>query len=236
MADVLDLDAGISGDTDNPSVTVSAGSKRVLMVVITNEGAATVSVTWGGQAMTQLLIETIGTSMTIQLFYLMEAGIAAASGTTLAITGEAGTFIWHAQSFENVAQFDEATTFPTTASAQTTSSTPNPVVADIVMDGATENVVYAGSGQGNSDPASWDGDAGMAEDTSEVSGTHRSSTASSVVPVDTVLCRCTWTNQNRAATVACEINSEDNDVVGGEEFLGRQYPQGVMRGVMRGAA
>jgi hypothetical protein len=97
--------------------TVSAGSNRVLFLFVCigddNLAEAVTSVTYGGQSMTSLWNVSDGNWTRHQCFYLKEAGIAAASSTTFAIStnGSADQLGLAAAAVQDAIQ--DATTFGT---------------------------------------------------------------------------------------------------------------------------
>lgn len=79
-----------AAQTASGTFTVSAGANRLLLVAVeadsggTNAGSFTV--TYGGQTLTQIVVSDVVQRRISWLGYLNEAQIAAASGTTLAVT------------------------------------------------------------------------------------------------------------------------------------------------------
>lgn len=203
------LDAASSGNTDGASYTVSAGSNRLLVIGIQHEGNFTtdqVTVTWGGQSLTEGpvgYIDAGGNDQEVQLFYLNEAGIAAASGSTISITNESANFTWHARSYQDV---DQTTPVPETNNASTGSSTPNPLTTSDIVAGDGSAVCALG-GCGNATAASWGTDLTerTQQDDSGTTTTTGSFADAFFATGQTVNVECTWTSQNRAAVCAMEI-------------------------------
>jgi hypothetical protein len=91
----------LDGWTTGTTKTISAGTNRCLVVIASTEngdGATDVSgLTYGGQALTQVGEYTVGTpggfSNRIEVWILLDAGISAASGTTLVPVISAVSFI-----------------------------------------------------------------------------------------------------------------------------------------------
>ncbi len=211
MADVTRHGVAASGNADNPSFAIAAGTDRALIVGIQQEGDLTpdqVSVTWGGQAMTQLVtafVDAGGTDQEVFLFLLLEAGIAAGVGTTIAITGQDADFTFHAQAYENVNQGGGASSVPETNSDTTAAATPNPLTgADIVAgDGAA---VVALSGVGNATAAAWGADLTEQTEQQDTVPTTTGSLADGLFATgQNVNVEATWTAQNRAAVVSAEL-------------------------------
>jgi len=222
VADVLRLDTAASFNADSPSYPVGAGTDRGLIVGLEHEGAITpdsVSITWGGQAMTQLVtehVEAAGNDQEVVLFLLLEAGIAAGAGTTIVVTGEAVNFTIHAASYENVNQGGGTDSVPETNSAGTTGATPNPLTtSDIVAgDGAA---VVALAGVGNATTATWGAD--LTEQTEQINAGTATCTGSLADGLfatgQNVDVEATWASQNRAAVIAIELApTEDGNLSG----------------------
>ena len=222
MPDVLRLDAAASFNADSPTYAIGAGTDRGLIVGIQHEGdltADSVSVTWGGQAMTQLVTvfeESGANDQECFLFLLLEAGIAAGAGTTIVVTGEAAAFSIHAASYENVNQGGGAASVPETNTDQTAADTPNPLTgSDIVAgDGAA---VVALAGVGNATTATWGAD--LTEQTDQQDGTGAPTTTGSLADGlfatgQNVNVEATWVSQNRAVVCAIELAPSVGNMAG----------------------
>ena len=225
MADVTRLDAAVAFNVDSGSYPVAAGTDRGLIVGVQHEGAITpdsVSVTWGGQAMTQLVtehVEAAGNDMEVTLFLLLEAGIAAGVGTTIVLTGEVPDFTYHAASYENVNQGGGAASVPETNSAGTTAATPNPLVtSDIVAgDGAA---VVALAGVGNVATAAWGADLTEQTELGDTTPTATGSLADGLFATgQNANVECTWSVQNRAAVCAVELAPTAGGAISGSASL-----------------
>ena len=104
------LDAWTTGTTHS----VSSGTDRLLLVGVYGEDSGVISsintVTWGGQTLTEIDEATVGSgySNLVWMGYLDEAGIAAASGNTIAATWSGSTpdqsVLYAAVTLENVDQ------------------------------------------------------------------------------------------------------------------------------------
>lgn len=108
---VLDTfaDSGATDDTAAGSFSVSSGTDRLLLYIQSYEGNVEniTGVTWGGEAMTQAVVaEQIGSfDFRVRIWYLKDAGISAASGTSFSVTGATnGSYRAYAGSIENVDQ------------------------------------------------------------------------------------------------------------------------------------
>lgn len=203
MASILDTPTSVAASTH--SFTVSAGTNRCLIVGLTGEGSQSGNHTcqYGGQTM-QLVATTLAgsgtTQQTVSLFFLNDAGIQAASGTTITPGNVPSDLSIHAASYENVVQ----TTPTNTDSDSANASTPNPLANCDIVTAAADAVVVALSGMGNAGSAAWNSP--LTERTDQATASANGSLADDeVASPTTVACECTWTTQNRAAIVACEL-------------------------------
>ena len=121
---IIDTGAGASPHTG--AYTVPAGTDRLLVVAVTMEytgvTAHNVSVTYGGQALT-LITQTTNQQQTIWVGYLNNAGIVAASSTTVSVTHNNTNFraiTVHAATYNGVHQ-----TTPIAGSNSTSSNNAN---------------------------------------------------------------------------------------------------------------
>lgn len=220
MVDVTRLDAAVAFNVDSGSYPVSAGTNRGLIVGVQHEGDITpdsVSVTWGGQAMTQLVtthVEAGGNDLEVTLYLLLEAGIAAGVGTTIILSGELPDFTYHAASYENVNQGGGTDSVPETNSAGTTASTPNPLTtADIVAGDGAAVVALAGVGQVAT--AAWGADLTEQTELGDVTPTATGSLADGLFATgQNVNVEATWSGQNRAAVVSIELAPTTGAIAG----------------------
>ncbi len=213
MADVSYLDAAASFNVNSPAYAIGAGVDRGLIVGVQQEGAITpsvVTVAYGGQAMTQIatdFLEAGANDNECTFFLLLEAGIAAAVGTAIVLTGQVTSFTIHARSLENVNQTGGATTIPETGGDQTGAATPNPLTgADI--NAGIGSAVFALGGCGNATTATWGGTNPLIEETDQQDTvpTCTGSMASQLFPAALLAAvECTWASQNRAGVVSIEI-------------------------------
>lgn len=206
MASPLDTPTAVAASTH--SFTVSAGNQRCLIVGLTGEGtqSGNHTCTYGGQTMTFVVATTAGsgtTQQTVTLFYLNDAGIDAASGTTITPGNVPGDLSIHAASYQDAMQ----TTPTNTDTDSSAASTPNPLAALDIVTGADDAVVCALSGMGNAGSAAWGGT--LTERTDQATASANGSFADDSVPTaTTIACECTWTTQNRAAAVALELEHD----------------------------
>ncbi len=144
--EIVDLDTSISlldAWSLGTTKTISSGSNRVLIVVIFNEDAQTDNintVTYGGQAMTEIYDHTtgIGGSNSAWVGYLTEIGIAAATNTTIVPTWTpgspvAGDVIYHSAVFSGTHQTSPVRGYA--SNALTTGTTISPSASTTVYTG-----------------------------------------------------------------------------------------------------
>jgi hypothetical protein len=168
-------------------------------------------VTYGDQSMTQVPSAAIGTPDTgymagVAFYYLLESGIAAASGTTITPsfsgTAPADTNI-AAASYQYVNQTGSTTTFPEAATAESNEATPNPFTTIDITE-AVDNLVCAGITCGNATSFTWQSDMTEQEDilaaSSATGFADRLSTTNANVTVE-----ATVASQNRAAAASFEV-------------------------------
>ena len=203
MAGILDTPASTAATT--LAFTVGAGNQRCLIVGLTGEGTQTGQHTcsYGGQSMTFLAEAIAGsgtTQQTVSLFYLNDAGIVAASTNVITPGNITTDHSIHAASYDDCSQSTPTNTDTDTSDA----ATPNPLAALDIVTGAANAVVCAVSGMGNIGTAAWGGT--LTERTDQQTASATGSYADDEVPsATTIACECTWTTQNRAAAVACEL-------------------------------
>ena len=110
---VLDTWQSAAEISSSPTFAISSGTNRCLVVVVNHEnnsgGPGATAVTWGGQSLTEQVEITSDTGSeqfnSSAIWMLNEAGIAAGSGTTLAITVSGGDNpSYGAATFEDVDQ------------------------------------------------------------------------------------------------------------------------------------
>lgn len=203
------LDTALAGTSNTAlAYTVSANSNRYLLVAISQEGTSAAqpsAVTYGDAAMTlisQLQVGSGTTKCRFDLYELKEAGIAAAVGDGISVTGApVNVTTIHACSYKNV---NQTTPIGTPDTDGIDASTPNPLTGVSIV-AIKDNIVMSFSAQGNFGAASW---AGVTErtDLATAGGSAQASYADIKVSVDgTIDPRCTWTSQNRAVQVGVEI-------------------------------
>ena len=205
----LILDSWTTGTTH----TVSAGSDRLLLVAVYGENSNPISsintVTWGGQALVGINEATApGNKSLIWLGYLNDAGIGAASGSTIVATWAGSTpnvsVLYAAVTLENVDQ-----TTPTGGSS-TGSSQSSPVqIASALSVDAGDMAVYITSTSGTG--VTHTPDSGYAEGTEEDSGgsgqVASNATKTFMIASGSEQPAATWTGaNNKLAIIGAVIN------------------------------
>lgn len=210
---VARLDAAASAPTNTMAYAISAGSNRLLVVAVSMEGSITedaVTCVYGGQTMTKpagavaYVLQGGGADLQARIFYLDDAGIAAAANTTITatVTGATGSTV-HAASYSGV---DQTTPVPETSVGEAAASTPNPLTTADITAGDGSAVVALAANGGNA-TATWHAD--ITEQT-EIAGISANVTSASMADGlyttgQTVNVECTWTTQNRAVVTAIEL-------------------------------
>ena len=198
------LDAWTTGLTH----TVSAGSNRLLLFAVGYENGSDTgvsTVTYGTQTLTPIIGDVAGTTTVgrVELWYLNEAGIAAASGNTFSVTwgGAAPTQpMYAAATYENV---NQSTPIADSASNSTDTTAPNPITAAVnVTDG---DMAVAAAISGNTGSYTW---GGWTEGTDQTSGatTTMSSAENAATASGTDTASATHSGPNRQAIVAAALD------------------------------
>ena len=215
------LDAATSVAASTLNYSVSAGSNRILVACFSwefNGQTDITGVTYGGQTMTQVFQQDTpdtGLSAGVACFYILDAGIQAASGTTISPTYSTAPAdeIIHAASYAGVDQTGGATTVPETATAETNETTPNPFTTIDITE-ASGNLVIAIVTTGNATTATWQSD--MTEQTDQTDASSFSSLAD----------RLSTTNAN--VTVEGTIASQNRAAGGSAEFAAATVSSGTI--------
>ncbi|MCH7836294.1 MAG: hypothetical protein IH864_05440, partial [Chloroflexi bacterium] len=154
--------------------TAGAGANRLLLVGVYGEDSGVIvsidTVTWGGQTLTEIGEATVGTgySNLVWMGYLNEAGIAAASGSTIVATWSGTTpnesVLYAAVTLENV---NQTTPIGGSSTGTATSASTVQITSAVAVDQRDMAVYVTVSGeQGRTHTA----DAGYTEGTEEDSG------------------------------------------------------------------
>jgi len=199
------LDASNSVAAATLAYAVSGGTARCLIVMCGCEHSVASSVTsvdYGGQAMVQAysaVTADSGFSACTSCWYLLDAGITAASGTTITPTYSVtpSDEMICAASYENVDQTGGATTVPDTATAESNEATPNPFTT-IDLTEVSGGLIVASIACGNATTFAWQADMTEQEDLTDASSAmsfaDRLSTTGANVTIE-----ATVTSQNRAS-------------------------------------
>jgi hypothetical protein len=200
--------ARVAAWTTGLTHTVGAGNDRLLVFMVGYENGTNVpinTVSYGGQSMTRINGTVVGTTTVarIELWYLNEAGIGAASNGTFVVTyGGASPSepSFAAASFQNVDQ-----TAPILASNvnSTAASTPNPLPTSVSVtaDGMAVSAAFCGN------PGSFTWGNGWTEGTDQSLASSNSSSADHpAVANGTDTASATHSAQNRQAIVAASLS------------------------------
>ncbi len=198
------LDTAASVDATTQTFSVSAGSDRMLVACFQWEVSGQISVSsvdYGGQAMVQAVEQDTpdtGFSQGNSIWYLLEAGIAAASTSVITPTYSAAPDdqVIHAISYAGINQVGGSTTNPATAGAESNEATPNPLISDLTE--TDEGCVVAVRGSGNVSTFTWASD--LTEQTDQASASSGSSMADRLSTTSgNVNVEGTASSQNRGA-------------------------------------
>ncbi len=151
---------------------VGDGSDRVLLFLVGYENSGSdpgvSAVTYGGQPLVPIIGDVAGTTAfgRVELWYLNEVGIQAATGNTFAGTWGGATPSQPMYAAATYAGVNQSNPISDSASKSTDTSTPNPITASVaVRDGA---IVVAGAISGNNGSYTWG--VGWTEGTDQASG------------------------------------------------------------------
>jgi len=203
---VTRLDSSASVESTSMSYPVSTGtdSNRLLVVGIGDEGAGPSGVTYGGQTM-NLEESDNNSSSRVYIYTLNEAGLDAAVGSTISVTG--GTYIMiFASSYDHV---NQSTPVPETNSTNSASAS----FLSIPISAADGSAVYglANQNSNSASPSSWaTGDlTGLGDDLGDATPGFWVSAADGLFSTgQTVTVRCDWNNTDRGAIAAIEIAAQ----------------------------
>ncbi len=199
----------VSSWTTGLTHTVGTGDNRLVLFVVGYENGAdpgVSAVTYGGQSLTPIIGAVAGTSIfgRVELWYLNEAGIAAASGNTFTVTWGGATPSQPMYAAATYAGVEQTNPISDSASNSTDTSTPNPITATVnVVDGA---MAVSGAISGNNGSYTWGG--GWTEGTDQTSGstTTMSSAENPATAAGTDTASATHSGPNRQAIVAAVLN------------------------------
>lgn len=206
-ADVAELDAWtrVSTTTTSPgSKTVSSGSNRALFYAISarQPSGSVTAVTYGGQSMTQVRTAFTtgpGADMNASLWVINETGIAAASGTSFAITGGAGSqYRAFAASYENA----EQTTLPKASALDEDTSSAAPDTAALATDDGGYAFGFVANASNSSSDVTW---SNVTEDIEESASQSYQSIASSTTDGTNIDPSVSVTAFTNSVLITCSI-------------------------------
>lgn len=159
------------------------------------------------QAVEEITVDS-GLQAGVSIWYLLEAGIAAATSNVITPTYSSGPSDSSivASSYTNVNQTGGASTILETAVAESNESTPNPLIADITE--AVDNLILSAISCGNPTTATWAAD--LTEQVDQVSSSSLLGMADRLsTTTNSIECRPTLVSQNRAALASIELDNVD---------------------------
>jgi hypothetical protein len=199
--------------TTGLSHTVGSGSNRLLLFAVGYENDSdpgVASVSYGGQALTRINGTVAGPTVfdRVELWYLNEAGIAAASATTFSVTWGGGTPadpMYAAASFRYV---DQTSPIANSSTNSTNSGSPNPLTTSVSV--TADAMAVAGAVAGNSGSYTWNN--GWTEGADQAPGGGASVTMSSAQHPATSTtsdsASATHSGPNRQAIVAAVLRPD----------------------------
>jgi hypothetical protein len=187
---------------------VGAGTDRLLMFAVgheDNQDTLITAVSYGGQSLTRINGALAGTNsrVRIELWYLREAGIAAAANATFVVTYDRpapADPYYLAATFRNV---DQVTPILANGINSINAATPNPLPATVSV--TADGMAVAAAIAGNAGSFTWGN--GWAEGTDQSLSTSTCSSADHAETANgTDTGSATHTNQNRQAIVAASLS------------------------------
>jgi hypothetical protein len=188
--------------------TVGAGNDRLLVFLVGHEGNQDIlinAVTFGGRSLTRVNGTLAGTTsrVRIELWYLNETGIAAASNSTFVVTyggGSPSSPHFAAATYRNV---DQTTPVLSSNINSTNAATPNPLPTSVSV--TADGMAVAAAITGNSGSFTWAN--GWTEGTDQTVSTSNSSSSDHPATANgTDTASATHTNQNRQAIVVVSLS------------------------------
>lgn len=207
---VARLGSASSSDATNAHPhTVGAGSARCLMVAVTQEVASPtqLAVGYGGQSMSAVVGIAVGdaTDQRVDIYYLNDAGITAASDNQIDLTSPPGTFAILVQAYEGAMQ-----TTPTVVDSEAATGDSDPLTG-IQIAAANGEAVFGVGGSGNtSTGVTWAGTNPLTGliNTDANATAHGAIADRLVTSTETVNHNLTFTTApNRVAGAACLIEA-----------------------------
>ncbi len=188
--------------------TVGAGTDRLLVFMVgyeNNADTAVSTVRYGGQLLTRINGTIVGTGSRVrmELWYLNEAGIVAATNTTFVVTYGSGTPTSQHFASEVYRNVDQTTPILASGINSTNAATPNPLTTSVAV--TADGMSVAAAVSGNSGTYSWNN--GWTEGIDQtVSASNSSSADHAVTANGTDTASATHSNPNRQAIVAASLS------------------------------
>lgn len=191
--------------------TAGIGTDRLLVLAVGHEDCVdpTISsITWGGQSLTrvnQAVSTSGGCSNRVEVWYLNEAAILAASGNTFTVNwigGTPGAPAYAAATYKYVNQSNPVATSATTVN---TSSTPNPITRTVST--VADAMVISAAVSGNNGSYTWNNSFTEQNDQTSAA-TMTLSTADKVATGSSGTASATHVGPNRQAMIAFVLNAD----------------------------
>ena len=185
--------------------TVGAGNDRLLVFMAGYEGSANVlinTVTYGGRSLTRINGTVIGTADRIELWYLAETGIVAATNTTFVVTYSGTTPAAQHFAAATIKNVDQTTPVAASAVNSTNASLPNPLTASVAV--TSDGMAVAAALCGNVGSYTWNN--AWTEGTDQSFSSSNSTSADHAVTANgTDTASATHSAQNLAVIVAASL-------------------------------
>ena len=187
----------------------AAGNDRVLVFMVGYENSKDTlvkAVTYGGKNLTRVngAVVTVAPFERVELWYLKETGIAAATNTTFVVTYGSGTPTNQFFASATYANVNQAAPILSSAVNTTTASTPNPLTVPVTV--SADGMAIGAELSGNTGVFTWNN--GWTKGTDQAASSSQASAADHAVTANGPdKASASVTNQNRAASLALSLSA-----------------------------
>jgi hypothetical protein len=161
------------------------------------------AVKYGGQSLTRINGTVVNAQDRIELWYLKETGIAAATANTFVVTYGSGTpsnQLFAATTYKNV---DQTTPVPASNVNSTNAATPNPLTVSVAV--TADGMAIGAEISGDTGSFTWNN--GWTEGTDQAGSSSKATSADHAVAANgTDTASATDSNQHRTAIVAAALS------------------------------
>jgi hypothetical protein len=189
--------------------TVGAGLDRLLVFVVGYENSTDTlisTVKYGNQSLTKANGTVVGTADRVELWYLKETGIAAATTNTFVVTYGGGTPSAQFFTAATIKNVDQTTPVFASNINSTNAATPNPLPVNVGV--TSDGMALSGAISGNSGSFIWNN--GWTEGTDQSTGGGSASSCSSADHFEaangTATASATSSSQNKQAIVVVSLS------------------------------